>query len=339
MATFLVALYFAFKRSKIMLFISIYLGATVSATFIALQQSWDQMRMVIIYFPMLLLVLAWGVIQLSTRKGYGFLQLVLLVLLCFIFFRTLGHSMDKMKANQKVLSRNIKGNRYYGFTPDWQNFLRMSEWVGKNIPDTALVASRKPSMSFIYSNGRDFYGIYRFPSESPDKLLRELTLRIGELKVIPNRDIGSKWPLDLQMAIKQSNVAYVAEGNDVFGVYDLKKPSGEVLEKALSQFKVVPFATDSLLNKVRASSMSCFAVSPDTLIRNLRKSRVEYVIVASLRANPNANTGNIINNIQRYFYFVEQKYPGILTLVHQIGANEQEEPAWLYKINYNYYGL
>jgi hypothetical protein len=65
---------------------------------------------------------------------------------------------------------------------------------------------------------------------------------------------------------------------------------------------------------------------------------VEYIIVASLRANPNVNTGNIINNIQRYLYFVELKYPGILNLVHQIGSNA-EEPAWLYQINYKLYGL
>ena len=338
-AVFLAALYFAFKRSKIMLFVAIYLGATVSATFIALQQSWDQMRMVIIYIPMLLLLLAWGILQLSTRKGYGFLQLVVLALLCFIFFKTFGHSIDKIKANQKVLAKNINGNRYYGFTPDWQNFLRMSEWVGKNIPDSVLVASRKPSMSFIYSNGRDFYGIYRFPSEAPEKLLGGLKPRTTELKVIPMKDIGSNWPVDLQLAVKMANVAFVAEGNDVYGVYDFKGATGEAIKQALEQFKVAPFSADSMLNRVRTSSQSCFAVSPDTLINTLRKNKVDYVIVASLRANPNLNTGNIINNIQRYLYFVEQKYPGILTLVHQIGANQQEEPAWLYKINYTSYGL
>lgn len=339
MAVFLITLYYAFKRSKIMFFIAIYLGATVSATFIALQQSWDQMRMVIIYIPMLLLLLAWGILQLSTKKGYGFLQLVLLALLCFIFFKTLGYSIDKMKANQKVLTRNIDGNRYYGFTPDWQNFLRMSEWVGKNIPDTALVASRKPSMSFIYSNGRDFYGIYRFPSEAPDKLLGELIPRTGELKVVAIKDIGNNWPVDLQLALKQINVAFVAEGSDIYGVYDFKGVSGNAINQALALYKVVPFSTDSMLNRVRTSSQSCFAVSPDTLIHTLRKNKVDYVIVASLRANPNVNTGNIINNIQRYLYFVELKYPGILTLVHQIGVNEQEEPAWLYKINYTNFGL
>jgi hypothetical protein len=336
---FLIALYFAFRRNKIMLFIAIYLGASVSATFIALQLTWDQIRMVIIYFPMLLLLLAWGLQQLSDKKGYSFLQLVLPLILVFIFFKTLGLSLDKMKTNQKVLAKNISGNLYYGFTPDWQNFLRMSEWVSKNIPDTALVASRKPSMSFIYSKGRDFYGIYRFPSEAPEKLLGELIPRTGELKVIPHKVIASNWPIDLQLAIKQANVAYIAEGNDIYGIYNLKGASGDAITQALAQFKVIPFTTDSILNRVRVSSQSCFAVSPDTLINTLHRNKVDYVIVASLRANPNFNTGNIINNIQRYLYFVEQKYPGILTLVHQIGTSDQQEPAWLYQINYKYFGL
>ncbi len=335
----LIAIYYAFKRSKVMLFVTLTVAGSMAATFIALQQSWDQMRMVIIYIPMLLIILAWGIQQLAGKTGHGFLFVVLPVLLALIFFKTLGYSIDKMKANQKVLAKNISGNRYYGFTPDWQNFLRMSEWVGENIPDTVLVASRKPSMSFIYSGGRDFYGIYRFPSVAPEKLLGELVPRTGELKMIPLKAIGGNWPVDLQLALKQSNVAFVAEGSDIYGVYDLKGVTGNMISQALAQYQVVPFTTDSILSKVRISSQSCFAVSPDTLIHNLRKNKVDYVIVASLRANPNLNTGNIINNIQRYLYFVEQKYPGILSVVHQIGANEQEEPAWLYKINYSNFGL
>jgi hypothetical protein len=337
-ALFLISLYYACKRNKVMLFVALNLGGSMAATFVALQQSWDQMRMVIIYIPMLLLFLAWGIQQQAGKKGYGFLYLLLPVLLIIIFFKTLGLSVDKMKVNQRVLSKNIRGNLYYGFTPDWQNFLRMSEWVGKNIPDTALVASRKPSMSFIYSKGKDFYGMYRFPTETPEKLLGELQQRTGELKVIPNKDILDPLPASLQLAIKQNVVAYVAEGNDIYGVYEFKGQSDTEITQALNQYKVNPFSADSLLNRVRISAQSCFAVSPDTLINNLRKNNVDYVIIASLRANPNMNTGNIINNIQRYLYFVEQKYPGILSLKHQIGA-DAEEPAWLYQINYQYYGL
>ncbi len=337
-AIFLIALFYSFRKKSILLFISLYLGAAITATFISLQQSWDQMRMIVIYIPMLLLLLAWGVQQFSERKGFAFLTVLLPFFLVFVFFKTLGHSVEKMKVNQKVLAKNLSGNLYYGFTPDWQNYLLMSRWVGEHIPDTAVVASRKPSMSFIYSNGRDFYGMYRFPSYEPRELVNGIKSKIGDMLVIPNSEFDKSFPPAVRISLKQAAVAYVAEGSTLYGLYEMKEPMGSALKKASADFKVSSFTTDSLLNRVKVSEQKCFAVSPDSLINTLKKNRVSYVIVASLRANPNMNTGNIINNIQRYLYFVEQKYPGILTLVHQIGDNAGE-PAWLYKLDYNTYHL
>jgi hypothetical protein len=321
-----------------MFFVSLYIGASVAATFIALQQQWDQMRMVIIYFPMLLLLLSWGIQQLAVRKGYGFLQLLLPVFLILVFFKTLGLTAEKVKVNQKVLSKNIRGNMYYGFTPDWQNFLLMSEWVGKNLPDSVVVASRKPSMSFIYSGGRDFYGIYRFPSDEPESLVRGIEKRTGKLFVLSNKEMDDSLPIPMKLLFKSLSVAYVAEGSDIYGVYEMKARDSSVITQAIRDFNLDTFPVDSLLNQVSVSKQSCFAVSPDSLVSTLRKNKVEFTLIASLRANPSANTGNIINTIQRYLYFVEQKYPGILVLVHQIGT-ELEEPAWLYRIEYNRYHL
>lgn len=335
---FLLALYFAFRKSKPMLFVSIYLGGAITATFIALHQSWDQLRMIVIFIPMLLLLLAWGIQQLSTNKRYTFTGIVLLIFLVVIFFKTFDQSSEKIKANRKVLSRNMKGNMYYGFTPDWQNYLKMSEWVGENIPDDKVVASRKPSMSYIYSKGREFYGMFRVPTEAPGDLIKALEKRTDGLVVLPNKSISTQWPSSLQWSLKKANLAYVAEGAEIFGVYKFNGPQGNEVIRSLNQLNIVPFSTDSLLKKLNRSTQTTFAVSPDSLINTLRVNNVEYVIVASLRANPNMNTGNIINNIQRYLYFVELKYPGILELVHQIGA-DAEEPAWLYRINYTLYGL
>ncbi|HJZ40439.1 MAG TPA: hypothetical protein VJ203_08755 [Bacteroidales bacterium] len=335
---FIVAVYFAFRRNKVMRFVSLYIGASVAATFIALQQQWDQMRMVIIYFPLLLLLLSWGIQQLAVRKGYGFLQLLLPVFLVLVFFKTLGFTAEKVKVNQKVLSKNIRGNMYYGFTPDWQNFLLMSEWVGKNLPDSAVVASRKPSMSFIYSGGRDFYGMYRFPSDEPGSLVRGIEKRTGELFVLSNKDMDNSLPVPVKLLFKSAAVAYVAEGSDIYGVYEMKDQYMSEITQVIRDFKLGTFPVDSLLNRVSVSKQSCFAVSPDSLINTLRRNKVDFALIASLRANPSANTGNIINTIQRYLYFVEQKYPGILVLVHQIGT-EIEEPAWLYRIDYNRYHL
>jgi hypothetical protein len=334
----LVSLIYAFRRNKILLFVALYIGGSLAATFIALNQSWDQMRMVIIYIPMMLMLIAWGILQLSREKGFKYLGILLPFLLLLIFIKTLDLTLDRCKANQKMLRKNLSGNLYYGYTPDWQNFLRMSEWVSKNIPEHELVASRKHSMSYIYGKGRDFYPLYRFPTNPPEEYIRKLEQRTGELSVISNKLINATWPAELQWAIKKANVACVAEGNEIYGVYEFKGNDGAMAKQELNKLNVQPMTTDSLINRIRVSTQNCFAVSPDTLINNLKKNKVSYMIVASLRANPTMNTGNIINTMQRYLYFVEQKYPGIIRLTHQIGA-DAEEPAWLYQINYNIYGL
>ena len=193
-------------------------------------------------------------------------------------------------------------------------------------------------MSYIYGKGRDFYPLYRFPSKPAEEFIRSVEKRTGQLTVIPNTAINTAWPGELQISIRLSNVACVAEGNDVYGVYEFKPPLSEYIEKALEDYRVPVMTPDSLLKRLAVSTQNCFAVSPDSLIQTLKKNKVNYAIVASLRAVPQMNTGNVINTMQRYFYFVEQKYPGILKLVHQIG-NENEEPAWLYQINYSLYGL
>lgn len=334
----LLAFFQAYRKSRTMLFVSAYLIAAISATFLALQQSWDQMRMVIIYLPLMVLLMSWGLIETAKIKRYSFLNVLVPLLLVFILLKTFGQTIEKAQLNNKVLTKNLSGNRYYGYTPDWQNFLRLSEWVGKNLPDTALVASRKPSMSFIYSGGRDFYAMYRFPQQEPLSFMNSLKQRVGELIVIPNAQFESTVPAPIQLELKRSAIGFVAEGNDIYGLYRGTEPERSAILQATESFGLPVLTTDSLMRRVKNSSQSCFAVSPDTLMNTLRKNGVDYALIASLRANPNQNTGNIINTMQRYFYFIERKYPGILTLVQQVG-DQDNEPAWLYQINYTYFGL
>ena len=335
---FLITLYIAFRHSNVMLFVGLNIGGSIAATFIALQLFWDQMRMIIIYIPLLLLFLAWGIQQLSMIKRYRYLILILPVFFLVVFLKTLGHTVEKVKANEIVLAKNLGGDLYYGFTPDYSNFLRMSEWVGKNIPVSSLVASRKPSMSYIYSKGRDFFGMYRFPTSVPDKLIGELRKRTGELSVIQNKLVNINLSDSLKISIRKANIAFVVIGIDIFGVYKFEGESGISTLKALKHFDINPISSDSLLKKVSTSVLSCYSVSPDSLIHDLRINNVNFVMVPSLRAIEEAKTERIIDNIQRYMLFVEQKYPGIFRLVHQIGTKD-EEPTKLYQVNYRFFGL
>ncbi len=47
------------------------------------------------------------------------------------------------------LKKNLSGDKYLGYTTDWQNFLKISEWSEKNLPKDSYVASRKAAISNI----------------------------------------------------------------------------------------------------------------------------------------------------------------------------------------------
>lgn len=336
---FLIGFYLAIRKDKLMFFLSIYLGGSVFVTFVTLSQSWGQLRMIVVYFPLMFLFLLWTLYELSKMNKLRWLFPLLIIFNLFVFLKTFGISANKAKNNQKILMKNIAGNKYYGLTPDWQNFLKMSEWVGKNIPDSVVVASRKPSMSFIYSKGREFFPIYRFPIENVDTMIRQLNMRTGPLVAFDQNELtGKNIPFMHQFMLKPGMVAVVSHGDDVYLVHEYGKPDKAQFENIIKSNNLNYIPIDSLLNMIHKSGKESYAVSPDTLLNALRQNKVEYVIMASLRAIPNMKTDRVVNTIQRYLYVIEQKYPGIFILKHQIGT-DNNEPAWLYQINYSMYGM
>ena len=77
-----------------------------------------------------------------------------------LFRSSLISAMGKVSENLPILSKNLKGEKFYGYSADWKNFLQMSEWCADNLPDSALVASRKAPMSFVYGKGKKFFPVY-----------------------------------------------------------------------------------------------------------------------------------------------------------------------------------
>ncbi|MBN1414685.1 MAG: hypothetical protein JW973_06260 [Bacteroidales bacterium] len=336
---FLIGLYFAFRRNRYVLFVAFYLGIAIFTTFVTLNQSWGQLRMIVIYIPLMVLFLLWTFIELAGVKKLRFVFPLLLILCTFLFFKSLGQTLQKAQKNQKVLAKTMRGNLYYGFTPDWQNFLKMSEWVGKNLPDSTVVVSRKPSMSFIYSKGKEFYPMYRFPTENADTLVARLLTRTGPLIAIQQNELFEKnIPFTHQLVTKPSIVAVVSQENDVYTLHKESDVLQQPMESFIRQYQVTTMDADSLLRLMHNNNKSFYGISPDTLLLTLSKNKVEYAIAANLRANPKAKTERIINTVQRYLYIIEMKYPGIFTVQHQIGSNDNE-PALLYKINYGLYGI
>ena len=80
------------------------------------------------------------------------------------------------------------------------------------------------------------------------------------------------------------------------------------------------------------------AIVPDTLVNQLLRSNVDYIIRGSLRLNPSQKTDRVINTVHRYLYYIEQKYIGIFSQVHQIGEKDKE-PTVLLQVHWDRFGL
>lgn len=332
-----VTLILVYKRNKKIFFILIYALIGIGATFVSLHALWGQPRVILIYVPFMLVSFAWLGQYMSKKKSYRYVKLILLALFGFIFLKTLSVTAGKIEDHKKELEENFKGNKYYGFTPDWIHFLAMSEWAGKTLPDSAKIASRKPSMSFIYSNGREFFGIYKFMTLDLEETLQEYNQMYDQLTIVNLNDfVKNKIPMNLQFAYHQQSLAYAYDNNDIYGVFHLQRGRNE-LTQILNNHNIQYWNdADSLLTFAQNRDFS--AASPDTLLYNLKEHSVDYIIRANLRVNPRKKTARTINTVARYIYFIEMKYPGIFEQVNQVGEDDNE-PAHLFKINYEKFNI
>lgn len=179
------------KKLYSLLFSTLFFAGLLATTFISLQTSWGQSRLIMVYLPFIL----FNVFYLLYYYGEKFSPLQNLYF--FVFFILLMSSMlATFKQTQErlpVFVENITGDATYGYTPDWQNYIKMTKWCAQEFPnDTKSIAVRKAPMSFIFSEGKEFYPIYNTPTENPDSLLMPLRkahvnyMMLPELRLNPD---------------------------------------------------------------------------------------------------------------------------------------------------------
>jgi hypothetical protein len=232
-------LYRAVKDGQhVVAFLVFFAGTIAFGTFLVLQARWDQPRFIMVHMPALLLGIFYGMYRLLAKNQAVFVALLLL-LTCSMFVSSFRRGSD----NIPVVKKNLKGDIYYGYTPDWRNYLQASAWCGDSLPENSLVACRKAPMSFVYAKGKHFYPIY------------------------------------------------------------------------------------SVIAKDTATQQS----DPDSALAIFKRNGVTHILLASLRLNPRANTGDIINTVHHIVYPIIQKYPGKIEQVKMFGDSEQ---AAVFRINY-----
>jgi hypothetical protein len=173
----------SYKKNKFVFFSSIYAIVLCGGIFLGVQANNMQDRLIIIAMPALFLVMFFGAYELCKKTSslqqlfIGFATIMLLV--------TIGKSSLTATQNITALKKNMQGDIYYGYTPDWENFLKMSKYCADSLKTEGKILSRKPAMSFIYGNGKRFVGQFWTTSENADTVLNEWRKQNVEYVILP----------------------------------------------------------------------------------------------------------------------------------------------------------
>jgi hypothetical protein len=191
-------------KQKYILASALYSAALLGVTFFALQTSWGQGRLVMVYLPLLLIVMFYGFYKLFAKPGNSSFQAFFFILLAIFLWNNTSETLKKSSKNIPIVKKNLlKGDKFEGYTDDYKNFLMLSEWCADSLPKGSLVASRKAPMSFVYGRGMEFYPIYKvnFPRDA-DSILTKLKeqkvthVMFANLRLEPKRsgDVTSTLP-------------------------------------------------------------------------------------------------------------------------------------------------
>lgn len=327
------SLILTFRKNKYLFFSGLLTGSFLLVSFFILQVKWDQSRLIIPAVPLLILILISVIYNISSNKQYKILQVVIPVLAILILLQSLAISAVAVKANREI------NGRFGGLTPDWKNYLKASEWAASNLPENAIVACRKPSISFVYGNGRNFYGIMQLPAYSMDVFYKNWAKEEQNYMLFNYADFaGKQLTQDLYNDLKSNMQAMLFVGDTVFLVE--KFPASQVnsiSEKAKAAgFQCISSINTFKSNYVLGKELKLYY--PDSLLTQLRNAGVTHILSANLRRNSMRKDGMIINTVERFMAFIQEKYPQIYSKVSQVGEDENE-PATIFKIEYEKYGL
>ncbi len=162
----------SFKNNRYLTFIGIFIVIMLGITFVSLQKIWDQYRLIIPFFPFMVIFLVSGIVALFKSEKLSRFQVVVTLFLSLSILFTASQAMSK--TDLLTLRSNLMGNKYKGYSIDWANYLKMAEYVGDELDQDSYAACRKPNMARISANGKAFFGVYRIASADPDTLLQIL---------------------------------------------------------------------------------------------------------------------------------------------------------------------
>ena len=309
------------RRDAPLLFAGLYAGVLNFASFVVLQIIWAQDRLITIYYPLILLFLLGALYYAFSSARLRRFFIVYPVVLLILLGGTLNITRNRVGRTLPVLQQNLLlGDPLYGFTPDWQNFIKASQWVATNTEKDAVIVSRKPSMSKVYT-GRDFAGLPASLTVPADTL----NYLKGDTSLVAVVADGSKGVMSGEV------LRYIITPLSKFMIGDKPSPAACVytfpranLAEALREMEQmgVPYTLDLDQTIAQCQTADVRIYDPDMMLRQLKEQHVTYLLLAQLRIDPTRNTGQYINNIHRYAWFISTKYPDSFEIIKTFGTSE-----------------
>lgn len=185
--------FLSYKKNKFIFFSSIYFIVLCGGIFFGVQSNNMQDRLIVIVVPLIFLLFFYGIYELI--KKHSLFQMIFMLFAGGMLLYTIKISVvDKSKIT--AFKKNLSGDIYYGYTPDWENFLKMSKYCSDSLPDSSVVLSRKPAMSFLYGDGKKFQGQFITTSMDADTVLmgwKKLNVQyviLANLRMNPKKNNG-----------------------------------------------------------------------------------------------------------------------------------------------------
>lgn len=317
----LTGLLVAYRKNKVMFLLGVYAGSFLVLTFFIMQVFWKQGRLIVPVVPYLLLLLLFALYYFPVQKWRTLLHTLLPILLVVLLMTEVKRLSGKVKETTRIT------NKYYGLTPDWINYIQASEWAAIQLPREAVIGCRKPSISFVYGQGRNFYGIMNVPTASAGEFLEVWKERPEEYAVILQSELEKPLPAASIKTFRTHLEAYYFTNNQGYFVI---KGEAEVMTDFKHQLELAGIkTTDSLSLREKD-----FVVYPDVLLGKLKEHSVDYIITANLRSDPTRKTQRTINTVERYLRYISQKYPQLFVKIAQIGK-DNDEPASVWQVDYS----
>ena len=330
---FFASLWFAFKKNKKVLLLLLYIGISLSATFVTLQIFWDQSRFILVYAPLILICLGYILYEITQNERFIKYQSLVFIGLLFLILFPLAKTIKQIKLHNPILTQNLSGNLLYGYTPDYIHYIELCKWTTGNIDKSKRIGVRKPDIAYIYSN-KEFFGITKIPCISVDSIKKLNKTNLCYIAININNRKNFKYN-DSVLCFRNHIISIVSqESGTVYGIFELTKTESIHLKKILKDNSIEFFDNLTLLHKnLKNTTENDYIVYPDSLLDYLKCNKIDYLVNANLRFDVTQKTNHTINTINLICFYIDVKYPGVFDIIHQEGLND-DEPAFLYQLHY-----